>query len=226
MLRVVSIKTGWEVRAFFVMSLHKRDLALLMQIVSFLGVDYQLFKLVVEIMNSGEHLTPSGLHTILAIKASLNNGLSDELKAEYSDITPVQRPLVVSQEIKDPNWVAGFASGDGCFMVKVKKSSESKTGYFISLAFQLTQHSRDEQLMKSFGEFFGCGKYYDTKGIEGGNFIIIPFFENYPIVGVKYLDYVDLCKVAEIMKINGHLTPEGLDQIRIIKGGANKGRQG
>jgi hypothetical protein len=37
-LKSKKIKTGWEVRAFFVMSLHKRDLALLMQIVSFLGV--------------------------------------------------------------------------------------------------------------------------------------------------------------------------------------------
>src|SRR5437868_12704374 len=123
-------------------------------------------------MKSGEHLTPSGLHKILAIKTSLNNGLSDELKAEYSDITPVQRPLVEDQKIKDPNWLAVFASGDGCFMVKVQKSSDSKTGYCISLVFQLTQHSRDEQLMKSFGEFFGCGKYYGTKGIEAGNFVV------------------------------------------------------
>ena len=61
-------------------------------------------------MNSGEHLTPSGLRKIIAIKASMNNGLSDELKAEFSDITPVQRPLVVSQEIQDPNWVAGFTA--------------------------------------------------------------------------------------------------------------------
>jgi len=69
--------------------------------------------------------------------------------------------------------------------------------------------------MKSFMEYFGCGKYYGTKGVVG-NFVvtrlsdildkIIPFYQKYPVVGVKYLDFADFCKAAEIMKVKGHLT--------------------
>lgn len=41
-----------------------------------------------------EHLTLSGLHQIVAIKASMNLGLSDVLKKAFPDVVPVERPLV------------------------------------------------------------------------------------------------------------------------------------
>jgi hypothetical protein len=50
-----------------------------------------------------EHLTNEGLQKLVAIKASLNLGLSDELKAAFPDIIPVQRPLVQNKTIEDPN---------------------------------------------------------------------------------------------------------------------------
>jgi hypothetical protein len=65
---------------------------------------------------------------------------------------------------------------------------------------------------------------------------IIPFFNKYPIQGVKNLDYLDFCKAAELMKNKArargpcktqglaHLTKEGLDLIRQIKANINKGR--
>ena len=53
---------------------------------------------------------------------------------------------------------------------------------------------------------------------------ILPLFQKYPIQGVKHLDYFDFVKVAELMKNKKHLTEEGLDQIRTIKAGMNKGR--
>jgi hypothetical protein len=38
------------------------------------------------------------------------------------------------------------------------------------------------------------------------------------------LDYLDWCKIAELMKNKVHLSEEGLEQIRTIKAGMNKGR--
>ena len=64
--------------------------------------DFELFKLVVELMNKKEHLTKEGLNKIVAIKASMNKGLSDELKAAFPNIGPVQRPLVLLSESIDP----------------------------------------------------------------------------------------------------------------------------
>lgn len=53
-------------------------------------------------MESQEHVTAEGFLKILSIKASVNKGLSKELKAIFPEITSVPRPLVEDQEIKDP----------------------------------------------------------------------------------------------------------------------------
>lgn len=53
---------------------------------------------------------------------------------------------------------------------------------------------------------------------------ILPFFDKYPLIGKKSKDSSDIRKVAEIMKVKGHLTAEGLEQILKIKKGMNTGR--
>lgn len=57
------------------------------------GVDLQLFKQVVELMNNQEHLTLKGLAKIVNIKASMNFGtISESIKSMFSSIEPVKRP--------------------------------------------------------------------------------------------------------------------------------------
>jgi len=56
--------------------------------------DFILFKSAIELMIRKEHLTDEGLRKLLAIKASINKGLSDTLKEHYPDIVPVERPTV------------------------------------------------------------------------------------------------------------------------------------
>lgn len=53
---------------------------------------------------------------------------------------------------------------------------------------------------------------------------IIPFFQKYPILGVKSLDFEDWCRVAKLINNKVHLTKEGFKTIRKIKAGMNKGR--
>jgi len=65
--------------------------------------DFELFKMVVEIMNRKENLTAEGLQAIINIRATLNWGLSTVLKQAFPNIVPVPRPLVVDQVIKSPH---------------------------------------------------------------------------------------------------------------------------
>ena len=53
---------------------------------------------------------------------------------------------------------------------------------------------------------------------------IIPFFNKYSLFGVKLYDYLDWCKINKLMNEGSHLTMEGLNLIRNIKSGMNKGR--
>jgi LAGLIDADG endonuclease len=67
------------------------------------------------------------------------------------------------------------------------------------LVFQITQHTRDEELLQSFINYFGCGRYRERLGGLAGDFNvsklsditekILPFFEKYPILGVKAKDF-------------------------------------
>jgi len=56
--------------------------------------------------------------------------------------------------------------------------------------------------------------------------IIIPLLNKSHIRGIKYLDFKDFFLVAELINNKIHLTLEGLEQIRKIKFGMNKGRLG
>jgi hypothetical protein len=54
--------------------------------------DYSLFKQAYLLLINKEHLTPEGLLKIIAIRASINNGLSESLKEAFPGIIPVMRP--------------------------------------------------------------------------------------------------------------------------------------
>jgi len=64
--------------------------------------DYLLFKQAFELVKRKMHLTPEGLQKIVNIKASINLGLSEKLRAAFPDTIPVARSLVIDQKIKDP----------------------------------------------------------------------------------------------------------------------------
>lgn len=53
---------------------------------------------------------------------------------------------------------------------------------------------------------------------------IIPLLDKHSVEGIKYSDYLDFKRGAELIKSKAHLTPEGLAKIRTIKEGMNKGR--
>ena len=98
--------------------------------------DFILFKSAVELVIRKEHLTEEGFLKILVIKASMNKGLlSDSWKDKFPDIVAVERPKVEIPIKIDPNWMAGFTSGDGCFYVRVSKNSKYNTGFLVELKF-------------------------------------------------------------------------------------------
>jgi hypothetical protein len=90
--------------------------------------------------------------------------------------------------------VAGFSSGEACFIVDILKSKSNKIGYSVNLRVMISQHARDELLLCSLINYFNCGKLYknnncfnltirkfadiDTK--------IIPFFFKYPLLHFVY----------------------------------------
>jgi len=192
--------------------------------------DYKIFKLVFKYIKKKEHLTKKGFIEILSLKASFNNGLTEELKTVFPEIIPSLRPQTITPKLEtiDPHWVSGFVDGDGCFYISLTNNS---TG--VGLVFKITQHTRDTDLLKEFVNYFNCGRY-SLSSPEAGDFIvtkfqdiytkIIPFFNKYPLKGSKSLDYYDFNRAAELILNKAHLTTEGFESIKQIKLGTNKKR--
>lgn len=198
------------------------------------AADFFLFKQAASLVNNKAHLTEKGLNQMVNIKASMNLGLSEILKSEFPGYSPVERPIINSDNANlKPEWISGFVSGEGNFDVRIP-SSNSKLGYRVQLRFRITQHSRDVRLMEKILEYFGSGKIYEYNGKSAVSLtvvdmkvitnIIVPFFNKNPIVGIKFYDYLDWCKIHSLMINRSHLTVEGIDSIKKIKSGMNRGR--
>ena len=187
--------------------------------------DYELLKKVLILIKHKKHLTPEGLRKIVALKAAMNLGLSDKLKLAFPGVVPAERPIVELPQTIDPHWLAGFTSAEGSFIIRA--------GFQVQLVFEIEQHMRDHILLVSFISFFNAGsviKYKNASFYRVTKFDdivnkIIPLFKKYKIRGVKALDFKDWCQVAELMKQKKYLTKEGLEEIRKIKAGINKGRK-
>jgi len=136
--------------------------------------------------------------------------------------------------------VAGFISGDGSFNVKISKSASTKLGTRVQLRLSVGLKLVDNKIIIALASFFKLGSssdidikyiYYtsDSIHLQITNYSdimykIIPFFENYSIMGIKSIDLDDFKKVAKIIENQEHLTEEGFNKIISIKQGMNKGR--
>jgi LAGLIDADG endonuclease len=205
-------------------------------LIGFKVSDFLLFKQCYDLIKQKQHLTPEGLEKIVALKYNLNKGLTDVLCEAFPNIVAVSRPHYKFKGIPDPYWISGFVAGDSTFCVSIEKSSENKLGHRVRLIFGTCLHIRDRELLIGIANYFNilnnnlmARKYiYDSATretsllqIKNNSDIInkiIPFFDQYPILGVKSLDFSDFKKVAELMKNKEHLTESGFSEIiKIVK---------
>jgi len=176
------------------------------------AAEFKLFKQVIELM---QNLTTEGLQKIINIKASINLGLSNELKINFINTVPVQRPTIKTINIPDFNLISVFVSGEVNFVFYIFKSSSNKIGYQVKLRISITQHSRDKELLDLIVKYLDTGiiniHSENSFVLKITNFVdltnkIIPLFEQQqnPIHGVKYLDFIEgsFCAVAKLINTN------------------------
>ena len=274
-------RVGWVVKPSFQISLHSRDMKLLLQLQEFFAcgsivsknnrseksfrvnslhdltnfiiphfvnfpllsqkaADFELFKQIVKLINNKIHLTDVGLQQIINIRASINLGLSDLQKSKFINYKPVPRPIINYTEIPNGNWIAGFSSGEGCFLVNISpaplgdKSKISKRPQNIQLIFKISQHQRDKKLLELISKYLNCGAIYSHSEnafvFTVGKFLdlnnkIIPFFKEHSIQGIKQLDYQDFCEIATLIGEGKHITTTGIAKIKLIKDRMNTKRK-
>lgn len=198
------------------------------------------------IMATKEHFNYQGMTKLATLKNLTNLGLSDSLKESfpYFNISLIDTISYNFRGIPHGMWVAGFASGDGSFYTKLTQYKDTfHTGCIFKILLSLKDTALLEGLYDYLSKYFpniSFNKYNSrtNKGIcfskqtvilsisniqDIGN-IIIPFFDLYPVLGVKKMDYIDFKNIYNIILSKGHLTPEGLAQIVQIRNNMNDKR--
>ena len=191
--------------------------------------DYMLFKDVINLMLEKQHSNLEGIQKIINIRASMNWGLSNQLKKAFPETIPVIREERVNKYntlVHSKPWIAGFSTGESNFFIAINKSKTTDNIY-ASLRFSIAQDLRDVDLLESFANFFKCGYVvrYEKRSIA--EFVVtriddiinhvIPFFEEYNIAGSKYSNYCSFKIAAFMVKNKEHLKEDGLKEILLLK---------
>jgi len=87
-------------------------------------IHFQMWSQVLDLIVTKEHLTLEGLLRIVAIKSHFPMGLSELLSNAFSDLPSITKPSFISSSLPlNPDWIAGFANGDGSFSLGYRKRS-------------------------------------------------------------------------------------------------------
>ncbi len=115
----------------------------------------------------------------------------------------------------------------------MSKDSNRKTGYVISPSFSIGVHYNDRHLLERIKALFGVGEIYinssekiirlKVSSIKDLTEVIIPHFENYPLISQKWADFELFKRIVEILKRKEHLTIDGLQEIINIRASLNTG---
>ncbi len=133
----------------------------------------------------------------------------------------------------DAEWVTGFVDGEGCFHVGINPHADMRCGYQILPEFTVVQHERDVELLRAIREFFSCGVVRTNHGdrwafrVRGRKDLtrhIVPFFVTHPLRSEKRVDFDKFSRVLRMMETGDHLTVAGVEAIRRIAAGMNRGR--
>jgi NADH:ubiquinone oxidoreductase subunit K len=191
--------------------------------------DSMLFKNVINLMLEKQHSNLEGIQKIINTRASMNWGLSDQLKKAFTETIPVIREERVNNYntlVHSKPWLAGFSTGESNFFIGINKSKTTNNTY-VSLRFSIAQDLRDVDLLESFVDFFKCGYVVRYKKRSIAEFVVtriddiiyhvIPFFEEYSIAGSKYSNYCSFKIAAFMIKNKEHLKEDGLKEILLLK---------
>ena len=107
-----------------------------------------------------------------------------------------ERPSIEAIPASLGSFLSGFALGEGSFMIVCRKRGDYRRGFKLSAAFNVSQ--MDRAPLDLFRETVGCGTmrragsggwYWEVNRLPDLSDRVVPFFERFPLVGVKAEDF-------------------------------------
>jgi hypothetical protein len=121
--------------------------------------------------------------------------------AEYSDNVSgadnqQERPSIEAIPASLGSFLSGFALGEGSFMIVCRRRADYRRSFKLSAAFNVSQHDRAP--LDLFRDTLACGGlrragnagwYWEVNRLCDLVGRIVPFFERFPLVGTKAIDF-------------------------------------
>lgn len=134
----------------------------------------------------------------------------------------------------DPSFITGLLDAEGSFVVTILRNSRHTIGWSVQARIQIKMHEKDRALLELVQSFFGGIGYiskpnnrstveYRVSTLNDLVKVIIPHFENYPLLTKKFTDYVLFKQVVLLMLDKKHNTLEGLQEIVNCRASLNWG---
>lgn len=143
---------------------------------------------------------------LLKLKIIMNENKLKQLKIE---------PLF-NFFIQNPIWISAFTVGQGSFTASVSLDLRAKWGMWPQCEFNITQLMQDKLLLQAINLYFNNtgGVYSRQNGVGTVSFrdltalqnAIIPYFNKYPLLGVKSLAFQHWVRIVHLVCEKNHLS--------------------
>jgi hypothetical protein len=140
-----------------------------------------------------------------------------------------ERPCIEAIPASLGSFLSGFALGEGSFMLVCRRRDGQARRFRISAAFNVSQ--QDRVPLDLFREVLACGTlrqagndgwYWEVNRLSDLSDRIVPFFDRFPIVGVKAEDY-RLWRSAVLLLSAGRLSDQDYRQVLALRERMNRG---
>lgn len=142
-------------------------------------------------------------------------------------------------KILSPDYLVGLTDGEGCFYINIRYEIKNRTKRsLVEHHFYIKLRGDCLPLLKKVKKAFGCGAIYLQKDKRSNHSecyrfeinsrrdvqnILIPFFDQHPLQGLKKKDYLLFRQAVEMVKQKEYLTPMGMSKFEALKKKMNLG---
>ena len=134
-------------------------------------------------------------------------------------------------------WVVGFVDGEGCFSIAVVRNASCRLGWQVQHEFSVVQAAPSRAALELLREFFTVGSIIENQRRDNHKNtllrfsvkrrsdllgVVIPFFEENPLVTTKAGDFARFRSVLHWMESGRHLTVDGVRDIALVTESMNR----
>ncbi len=129
------------------------------------------------------------------------------------------KPRRRGKPIMNPYYITGLTDGEGCFNVGIRYPKGPFKTIRVEPHFYIKLRGDNLPLLEKVKEVLKCGAIYYQKekrlnhsdcyrfevdNIRDQKEMLIPFFEKYPLLGVKKKDYLLFKQIVELVYLRKH----------------------